>query len=246
MVHATVGHQTAHECSASVRAALLRNVPQSRTRVAVCSHTRLLREGVALALAQGGLIDVSGTVDPADLPTVIESLAPDVLLLDASVDASLDLPSILLKVMPELRIIVFAVANEQVDVVRWAESGVSGYVGREGGIAELTAAVDGAMRGEAFCSPKLAALLFARIAQLSYRTTPSAPLSGLTPREREILLLVDQGLSNKQIARRLEIGHPTVKNHVHHILEKMNAQGRGEAAARMRRSAASDTIAPAP
>jgi DNA-binding NarL/FixJ family response regulator len=54
---------------------------------------------------------------------------------------------------------------------------------------------------------------------------------GLTPRESEILALIDRGLSNKQIARRLHVELPTVKNHVHHILEKLHAHCRGEAAA---------------
>lgn len=236
----------ANDSSASADGPSRRDGSQLRLRVVVCSHIRLLREGISLALAQDELIDVCGTVDPAASRTKVESLSPDVLLLDASVDAGRKLPSILREVMPKLRIVVFAVADEQLDVVGWAEAGVSGHVGRDGGVAELTAAIHAAVRGEVFCSPKLAALLFARIAELSHESTVSPPSSGLTPREHEILLLVDQGLPNKEIARRLGIEHATVKNHIHHILEKMNARGRGEAAARIRQSTAQTTLAPAP
>lgn len=166
MIYAAPLHLTANDSPGCVDAALVRDAGPSRTRVVVCSHSRLLREGVALALAEAKLIDVRGTFDPTNSPSALERMGPDVLLLDAGADAPCELPGILRKVMPALRIVVFAVADEQLNVVAWAEAGVSGHVGREGGIAELIAAIDAAMRGEAFCSPSLASLLFARLAEL--------------------------------------------------------------------------------
>ena len=89
-------------------------------------------------------------------------------------------------------------------------------------------------RGETIISPKLAASLFQRLAEERRRREagPAAsPASELTLRERQILSLVEQGLTNKEIARQLGIELATVKNHVHSILEKLDVRRRGEAAA---------------
>ena len=82
------------------------------------------------------------------------------------------------------------------------------------------------------CSPKLAAVLLRRVARDATITGP--PRRALTAREREIAALIEQGHSNKEIAERLEIGLPTVKNHVHNILTKLKATRRGQAAAMLR------------
>jgi DNA-binding NarL/FixJ family response regulator len=218
------------------RAASRGTSKESRPRVVVCSDIRLLREGITLAVTQDGPLDVVGTAEPEDSPAMVAAQRPDVVLLDAGVAGGHGLPRLLKEVSPDLRVVVFALADDDVDIVVWAEAGVSGYVGRDGTVSDLTAAVEGAMRGEAFCSPKLAGLLFARVAQLSAGTVTAEGAGGLTRREQEIMSLVEKGLSNKEIARQLAIGHATVKNHVHRILEKMQARGRGEAAARMRRA----------
>jgi DNA-binding NarL/FixJ family response regulator len=145
------------------------------------------------------------------------------------------MPRLLKALSPDLRVVVFALADGEAGIVGWAEAGASGYVARDGNADDLIAAVDGAMRGEVFCSPKLAGLLFARVAELAGDTALAQVAGGLTPREQEIMALVDEGLGNKEIARRLGIENSTVKNHVHRILAKMQVHGRGEAAARRRR-----------
>ena len=96
---------------------------------------------------------------------------------------------------------------------------------------ELADVLRVAARGEALCSPQMIAALLRRVATLARENTATSALTG---RELEVMALIDEGLSNKQIARRLSIELPTVKNHVHHILEKLGVQGRYEAAARLR------------
>ena len=88
-------------------------------------------------------------------------------------------------------------------------------------------AVETTAGGGTVCSPKLAAVLLRRAG--GHR-----PAGTLTAREREIAALIEQGCSNKEIAERLEIGLPTVKNHVHNILTKLHATRRGQAAAMLR------------
>jgi DNA-binding NarL/FixJ family response regulator len=78
-------------------------------------------------------------------------------------------------------------------------------------------------------------MLLQHVADIARSAPGSAAAGALTAREREILRLIDEGLSNKQIAVALHIGLPTVKNHVHHILEKLQVRRRAEAAALLRR-----------
>jgi DNA-binding NarL/FixJ family response regulator len=94
-------------------------------------------------------------------------------------------------------------------------------------------------RGEFLCSPGTAATLLRRVAALAAERHTADNGARLTPREQQVVRLIDEGLSNKEIARRLSIEVRTVKNHVHSILEKLQVRRRGEAAARMRAVGAS-------
>jgi DNA-binding NarL/FixJ family response regulator len=205
-------------------------------RVVVCSDTRLVHEGISLALNQVSGFDVVGQVQLEGAPAMIATLRPDVLLLDAGVVDGRELSHLLKAASPELRIVVFALSEGEPDIMEWAAVGVSGYVGRNGSIDDLAAAIQGATRGEAFCSPRIAGLLLARVGRLSADAMFNQVTGSLTRREQEIMALVEQGLANKEIARQLGIGYATVKNHVHRILEKMHSHNRGAASARMRRT----------
>jgi DNA-binding NarL/FixJ family response regulator len=99
-------------------------------------------------------------------------------------------------------------------------------VTRNGSISELVAAARCAARGELNCSPRIAGTLVRRVAALAKEQYSATHLSRLTQREREIADLLGQELSNKEIATRLRIEVATVKNHVHKVLEKLNAHSR--------------------
>src|SRR2546421_13075479 len=132
------------------------------------------------------------------------------------------------------------------DVLASAEAGAIAYVPREASLEDLVAVIECAVRGEAVCSPRVAGALLRRIAVLATDGRSDRVPARLTKREREIMGLIDEGLSNKEIAKRLRIEVATVKNHVHNILEKLQVHRRGEAAARVRaalprRAVGSDT-----
>jgi len=114
--------------------------------------------------------------------------------------------------------------------------GIAGFVTSEASVAELVAAIESVARGESLCSPSVVAALLRRLGSLARSWAEADPTQPLTRREREILELIDEGLSNKQIAQRLRIELPTVKNHVHNILGKLGVRRRAEAAALVRPS----------
>jgi two-component system, NarL family, nitrate/nitrite response regulator NarL len=209
----------------------MRQFGPAAPRVYLVSDVRLYREGLSASLAQRRQLELVGAGGSGDCLDRIVALQPEVLLLDLGARESLSIPRQAREVLPAIRVVAFAVAEIGENVLACAEAGISGYVTTEGSIEDLVAAVFHALRGELLCSPRMAALLFSRMATFSDgRITACADASSLTPREREIAALVACNLRNKEIARRLRLGPTTVKNHVHNILQKLNIHRRSEIA----------------
>lgn len=200
----------------------------STPRVYIVSDVRLFREGLWSSLLGETRINLVGT-SSADSIDAIVRMRPDVLLLDFAARGSLRLPCRTRLLLPSLRVVAFAVAEAEADVLACAEAGICGYVAQDGSADDLVVAVLSAVGGELVCPPRIAALLFQRLATLSARS-PEPGQEPLTLREREIAELVARGLANKAIARELRLAPATIKNHVHNILQKLSLQRRGEIA----------------
>ena len=206
-------------------------------RTFVLAAVRLYREGLADVLARSGGIDVVGIAAQADdAITAIARLRPEVAVLDVAGPGGLEIVRELRLEAPETRIVVLAVTEIDRDIVAWAEAGISGYVTRDGTLDDLVDAVMAAARGEARCTPRISAALLERVHALAAGRAASAGVTSLTAREREIAELLEAGLSNKEIATRLHIELPTVKNHVHSILGKLDVGRRADAVAELRRA----------
>jgi len=205
------------------------------TRVLIISEVRLYREGLVRLLRRDERLDVVGTA--SDVPDALARLPefeqpPDAVLLDVPAPVGLRAPEQLEPALPAARIVVLNVPEaDEAAVIAWAEAGVSGLLDTGVDVDEVAQAVETTAQGGTVCSPKLAAVLLRRVARDAEE--PHATTS-LTARERQIAELIEQGHSNKEIAERLEIELPTVKNHVHNILTKLKATRRGQAAAMLR------------
>jgi DNA-binding NarL/FixJ family response regulator len=204
-------------------------------RVLIVSDIRLYLEGLAVILGREDQIEVVETCDGLDTALAAAGrVSPHVVLLDMAMPDSL----IVIREMKEfdlsIQVVALGVPEIEREVIACAEAGASGYVPRQASLSELILAVRCAVRGELRCSPKIAAGLLRRVRTLAAEPSPEGDASRLTAREMEIACLIDRGLTNKEIANRLCIEVSTVKNHVHNLLEKLNARRRGEAVARLR------------
>ena len=190
---------------------------------------RLYRDGIADALRRDPRFEVVGSAASLDnarrdgLPA-----SPDVVLVDLDLAEGVDVVRALRVEWPAASIVALAVREADEDIISWAEAGVSGLVSRDATLSELLDSVAGAVTDEVPCRPAVAAALLRRVASLPREGIP-ADARTLTPRELEIVGLIAGGLSNKEIARSLHIEVATVKNHVHHILEKLGVTRRAEA-----------------
>lgn len=148
----------------------------------------------------------------------------------------LDLPNVsaieliheILAEIEEIKVVVFVPANTQEIVAEAVAAGAHACVQEESSLDELVTAIERVLNGEAYCSRNIMRSLFGQFANLTHRTPLREDLGEalLTAREQEILSLVSNHLSNKQIAKRLCVSVYTVKNHVHNILEKLNVDSR--------------------
>jgi DNA-binding NarL/FixJ family response regulator len=203
-------------------------------RVLVVSSIRLFWEAFATLLGRENGITVVGTASPPQASVVADELRPDVVLFDATRQGDLDYVKALADHQPAPKVVAFGVADTDAEIVRLAAAGVSGYVCNDAAADDVAAVLSSTMRGELLCSPRAAATLCHQVALLSRNGLAEASPSALSRRELQIAGLIDRGLSNKEIARRLGIQAATVKNHVHNILDKLNVRRRGEAAACLR------------
>jgi DNA-binding NarL/FixJ family response regulator len=199
--------------------------------VLIVSSVRLYRDGLAALLAQDESVEVVGAALDVDQAIDLATRVPALVLFDAMTPES-DADIRLLRArIPDVSILALTVRDREQDMLELAEAGVHGFVTVEASLEELAAAIGSAARGEAICSPTLAAAFMRRIASLSHEQEPPTVDAALTVREREILELVQEGLSNKQIAQRLRIQLSTAKNHVHSILGKLGVERRAEVVA---------------
>jgi two-component system, NarL family, nitrate/nitrite response regulator NarL len=232
------GNSRTREASAYDHAPVERAAVDRQFRIIIVSDARLYREGLALSLARDDRVVVVGVADTvASALTCIEDKNPDVALLDFAMPDALSLPDTIVAAQIPVKVVAFSVAETEDEICVCAEAGIAGYVGRNGSKEDLIAAVENAVRGEVLCSPRVAASLFRRLAAHVQTTRQRPPEAALTSREQDIIALIDRGLSNKEIARQLKISLPTVKNHVHNILEKLQVRRRGAAAALLREAA---------
>ena len=208
-----------------------------RLRIVIVSEVRFRREILAEFLERDPSVSVIKAC--ADLAEVVVSSAPvqaDVVLVDAELRDGAAAVRRTRQIKPDIRLIAYAVRETKDDVIAWAEAGVIGYVPNTAASADLVRLILDIDGGQQLCSGRVAAELLRRIAvseSLVIGRDPPTPAVPLTRREREAAELIATGLSDKEIARRLNISLATAKLHVHNLLGKLNVQRRGQVVVRL-------------
>lgn len=200
--------------------------------VAVVDDNRLVREALAAMLDQ--LPDMhavaAGIADPAFL---VETKA-DVLLLDVGLrdEDSLRVAAAITHDAPRAKIIVMDLIPINEDIVQYVNAGVSGFVLKDATFDEFVATIRSVAAGGKVLPPRMTQSLFSQIAMAADARGREHMLEDvrMTRREREVIDLIGEGMSNKEIAQRLNLSTYTVKSHVHNILEKMALHSRLEIA----------------
>lgn len=203
--------------------------PSVSTRVVVVDDGRLNRECLAAQLREHGV----GADVAWDLPSLfgeVDAGRPDVILLNVSTPDSATLLQVSLDIDMATKVVVFGLSmDRESEIVASAEAGVAGLHLRTESFEHLLTLVSNAGKGQAQCSSEVSAILMRRVYAFAAQANPDSSTDSLTARETEILELLEQGLTNQQIASRLSVTVHTVKNHVHSLLTKLGVGSRTEA-----------------
>lgn len=213
----------------------------NRIKVLLIEDNRLLREGISEALSDHGDFEVVAASEDGDAVEKLKKSGktPDVILMDLGLETtdSLHLMAHLKTELPEARIIAMDILPEQVDIVEFVEAGGSGFILKSASLQDYVETIKSVAKGEKVLPTMLTASLFTQIVESALNNGRDLSDSAiqLTHREKEIVDLISEGLSNKEIAARLHIATHTVKSHVHNILEKLTLNSRLQIAAYARR-----------
>jgi DNA-binding NarL/FixJ family response regulator len=204
-------------------------------RVVILCEVRLYREALAALLSQADGLEVVGSAaGPRNLPEQIRKASADVTLLGVVRESGMDAIRETSRHLPAGQLLVLGLSEPEDDVIAWVEAGAVGCVPRECSFESSVHAIKCVAAGEAFYSRRTTARLSRRLRGLAADEALQCEQALLTSRETQVLRLVREGLSNKEISLHLSIEVATVKNHVHSILRKLNLHRRGDAAAWLR------------
>lgn len=197
----------------------------------------LFREGLATMLSTQPDFEIVGSAGSvAEAIASAGKLKPDLILMDFTMPdgTGLEATKTILADLPETKIVFLTVHEDDERLFAAIRIGAKGYLPKNISAQKLADYLRGVEGGKAAISRTMAGRIMDELA----RTEPATPsvVTNLTPRELEVLLEIESGASNKEIAERLYISERTVKNHVGHILEKLNLRNRYEAAAYARRN----------
>ncbi|HWV87707.1 MAG TPA: response regulator transcription factor [Capillimicrobium sp.] len=195
------------------------------TRLAIVDDHEALRDGLESLLADSGL-DVVGTAgNVAAAMDLVEHEQPDVALVDIRLPdgSGIDLARMLLATRPQLRIVLYTGETDADLLYEGLDSGAQGYALKAGSADELVEAITQVAEGGTYVDPRLDRIL------LSRRTT--ARVAQLSPREREVLQLMAEGLTAEAVGEMLGVSVETVRSHVRNAIPKLHARNRVHAIA---------------
>jgi two-component system nitrate/nitrite response regulator NarL len=210
--------------------------------VMVIEDNRLLRDGLAGLLdGQADLKVVSACEGASSALQRLQEHKPHVVLVDAALgrNRSQRLVESLKEQAPHARLIMMDMQPEEEDVIDFIKRGANGFIAKDATLDELVHTIRQVANGGDVVPPALTGTLLSHIAKQAsvLRNTPMMASVRMTKREQQITDLIAEGLSNKEIAQRLNIATYTVKSHVHNILEKLALHSRLQIAAHAHKKA---------
>ena len=208
-----------------------------KIQILLIEDNRLLREGIATMLGEQGDFEVVARSEDGDAVYELKRINkyPDIVLLDLGLQKqnSLFLMELLKKEFAESKVIAMDFLPDETDIVEFVKAGGAGFILKQASMDDFLGTIRKVAQGEKVLPPVLTSSLFSQIidyATVSIKNQVQESIS-LTKREKEIIDLISEGLSNKEIAQRLHIATYTVKSHVHNILEKLALSTRLQVAA---------------
>lgn len=200
------------------------------TKVIIIDDHKMIREGLKQLLELNESFSVVGMAQNGDEGiSLLKKINADILLLDINMPNKNGLETLkeIRELKLDIKVIMLTVHNEVDYLLQAIEIGADGYVLKDVGSAELIHAIKIVMSGESYIQPEMIPMLNSKMV---VRNSDKEKIKSLTKRELEVLILVSEGMFNKEIADRLDISERTVKNHISSIFRKIDVADRTQAA----------------
>jgi DNA-binding NarL/FixJ family response regulator len=202
-----------------------------KLRVVLADDHPIYRQGLKRLLERAGIEVVAEASNGLAAIEAAEKTAPDVVVMDLNMPrlSGVEATHRLMERTPSSRVLVLSVSAEEADVTDAIIAGASGYVLKDDPVEDVVGGIRATATGESLISSRIASMLLRRIRDRK-RAEPELPPVPLTERELQVLRLVADGKTNKEIGEELFIGPSTVKNHISSILMKLQVDNRVQAA----------------
>ena len=207
-----------------------------RIKILLIEDNRLLREGISALLKKQKDMNVVSTVGNGEnILTLIDKLKPDIVLLDLGLRSqnSLQIVKLVKSNYKETKIVVMDLIPLQADVFEFVQAGVSGFMLKDISVTEFLKTIRSVYKGAQVLPPHLTGSLFSQIVEHAIVGSKPSSLTEsvrMTKREKQVIELIADGYTNKEIAQKLHLSTYTVKSHVHNILEKLSLSTRVQVA----------------
>jgi two-component system, NarL family, nitrate/nitrite response regulator NarL len=198
------------------------NSTKQKIRVLIADDHPVVRKGLQSCLAKQERLKIVGeAADGDEALQKTRELEPDVVLMDISMPRmnGLAVTEVLRKEVPNVKVLILSVHNNQEYIFRIIQAGAHGYVSKEAPPADLLRAIESVFNGDPFFTEDIAR---AALNQFITNGGKKEPFAQLTSREREVLVLIAEGQSNKEIANKLGIGVRTIETHRERIMRRLN------------------------
>ena len=207
----------------------------NKIRLLLIEDNRLLRDGIMSILKpHKDIIVIAASGDGANTLLKIQQLKPNIVLLDLGLRSqnSLRVVEIVKKDFPEAKIIIMDLAPVQADVLQYVKAGANGFILKDASLNDFLITIRTVAEGSTVLPPLLVDSLFSQIVDHAVREGKSELKKAvqMTKREREVIILLSEGMSNKEIGQKVRISTYTVKSHIHNIMEKLALHTRLEIA----------------
>jgi len=199
---------------------------KSKIRVLLADDHAILRKGVSMLVnAQSDMEVAAEAASGEDALREAQRVQPDVVVMDVSMPGlnGIEATRRLLEILPRIRVIGLSMYKDAVYVRELLRAGASGYLVKDCDDAELLLAIRAAARGEAYLSPAVTAAVLT-----DYRRNVTNPVDLLTSREREVMVMIAEGKTNKEIASALNLSVYTVESYRGSLMEKLNLHNTGD------------------
>ena len=206
-----------------------------KIRLLVIEDNRLLRDGILSILKpHSDIVIIGASGDSKNTLIKIKQSKPNVVLLDLGLRSlnSLQVVRLVKKDFPQAKIIVMDLAPVQADILQYVKAGANGFILKDASLNDLLITIRTVSEGATVLPPMLVDSLFSQIVEFAVREgkTKLKQAVQMTKREREVIELLSEGMTNKEIAQRIHVSMYTIKSHIHNIMEKLALHTRLEIA----------------